>query len=440
MKKLLKIILKTGVAFAIIIFLTILSSLFSSTNADESIVCCNPGASLLDPCIYNLGPPPVGGTCRSWETPVEWGACGYTNQLTCDDHYHPGDYSCQCFGPDPQGLYDCNYISNDCHYGFRPSCSNCGPNLSTPGCAVGNICQLTCILGNPGGAGTPCLCNYDCQSGLYCGPTGICQLTGLPTPTITPGSPSPTPPSCVAEGGICEWPTGSSPCCTGLECNVPDPSGDPFLRCGQPCGREGSSCCTTGTECSGNLTCSNDNICIRDAVQYCDEVCTSSPYLYGVCWGGNPDSSRCQRPVPTQFRFRDCDIGGTLYDCYCCNEYIASVGSSTPVTVMPRPAQTPNCVTNGQPGINTAIGCIPFTDTNAFIGFILRWAIGIAGGVAFILIVVAAFQIITSTGNPQKIQAGKELLTAAIAGLMLIIFSVFILQLIGVSILRIPGL
>src|SRR3990172_3148424 len=217
MKKLLKIILKTGVAFAIIIFLTILSSLFSSTNADESIVCCNPGASLLDPCIYNLGPPPVFGACRSWETPVEWGACGYTNQLICDDHYHPGDYSCQCSGPDPLGQYDCNYISNDCNFGFRPSCSNCGPNIYTPGCPVGSICQLTCIEGNPGGAGSPCLCNYDCQGGLYCGPTGVCQLTALPTPTITPGGPTLTPvmPTPTLGSGPINTPTPLPP---GLPC------------------------------------------------------------------------------------------------------------------------------------------------------------------------------------------------------------------------------
>ena len=64
---------------------------------------------------------------------------------------------------------------------------------------------------------------------------------------------------------------------------------------------------------------------------------------------------------------------------------------------------------------------------------------GIGGGIAFLLILVAGFMIITSQGSPDKIQAGKELLTSAIAGLLLIIFSVFILELIGVDILEIPG-
>lgn len=87
--------------------------------------------------------------------------------------------------------------------------------------------------------------------------------------------------------------------------------------------------------------------------------------------------------------------------------------------------------------IDTAIGCIPFGDTDEFIGFILRWAIGIGGGIAFLLIIFAGFQIMTSTGNPERLKAGQELLTSAIAGLILLIFSVFILRIIGVNILGI---
>lgn len=76
-------------------------------------------------------------------------------------------------------------------------------------------------------------------------------------------------------------------------------------------------------------------------------------------------------------------------------------------------------------------------DQTKFLSFLLRWSIGIASGVAFILIIKASFQIMTSQGDMKKIQAGKELLTSAIMGLMLIIFSVFILRLIGVNILQV---
>jgi hypothetical protein len=62
------------------------------------------------------------------------------------------------------------------------------------------------------------------------------------------------------------------------------------------------------------------------------------------------------------------------------------------------------------------------------------------GGIALVLIAVSGFMITTSGGDREKLQAGKELLTSALIGLGMIIFSVFILDLIGVRILRIPGL
>lgn len=91
--------------------------------------------------------------------------------------------------------------------------------------------------------------------------------------------------------------------------------------------------------------------------------------------------------------------------------------------------------------INTAIGCIPvLSDTNAFAGFILKWAVGVGGGIAFLLIVYAGFLIMTSQGNPERLKAGQELLTSAISGVVLLVLSVFILNIIGVKILQIPGL
>ena len=96
------------------------------------------------------------------------------------------------------------------------------------------------------------------------------------------------------------------------------------------------------------------------------------------------------------------------------------------------------CFKSDPPQAWTAIGCIP-TTPSGFIEKFLGLGIGLAGGIAFLLIVFSGFQMITSTGNPERLNAGKELLTSAISGLILIIFSIFLLRLIGIDILGLPG-
>lgn len=110
--------------------------------------------------------------------------------------------------------------------------------------------------------------------------------------------------------------------------------------------------------------------------------------------------------------------------------------SGSPVSITP--VNTQGRCTAGQ--IDTAVGCIPYNDVNSFAAWFLKWAIGIAGGIAFLMIIFSGFQIMTSSNNPQQLQTGRELLTAAVSGLILIIFSAFLLKLIGVDILGIPGL
>ncbi len=98
------------------------------------------------------------------------------------------------------------------------------------------------------------------------------------------------------------------------------------------------------------------------------------------------------------------------------------------------------CIDCANRGIYTGMGCIPLSISD-FIGkFILGWGIGFAGGIALLCIIYSAFRMQTSMGNPEIVKKAQENLTACITGLILIIFSVFILRLIGVSILRIPFL
>ena len=93
---------------------------------------------------------------------------------------------------------------------------------------------------------------------------------------------------------------------------------------------------------------------------------------------------------------------------------------------------------NTKEAVWTAFGCLP-TDSSEFVTKLLTFGSGIAGGIAFLLIIVGGFQIVMSAGNPEKLNEGKELVTSAIVGLLFIIFSIFLLRFIGVDILAIPG-
>lgn len=93
----------------------------------------------------------------------------------------------------------------------------------------------------------------------------------------------------------------------------------------------------------------------------------------------------------------------------------------------------------GKVGVWTSVGCV-YSDLGTFIqDKLLGWGVGLAGGISLLCIMYAAFMMQTSRGNPESIKKAQQLLTSCITGLMLIIFSVFILRLIGVQILRIPG-
>lgn len=95
------------------------------------------------------------------------------------------------------------------------------------------------------------------------------------------------------------------------------------------------------------------------------------------------------------------------------------------------------CIKGG--GVWTGIGCVE-GNLSSFIGkTIFGFGIGLAGGLALLCIIYSAFMMQSSQGNPERLKKSQEMLTSCIMGLMLIIFSIFILRLIGVNILKIPG-
>lgn len=237
-------------------------------------------------------------------------------------------------------------------------------------------------------------------------------------------------------GGYCPYP-GACSCVTptpvpiyschwsdfGLgECRLSDDSACRAAGCYGDCSRYGSDNCQSTHPC----ICSTPTPALPTEYQDCQDQCVNPTYPVGNCLDtqGN-DPPGCVNP-PGSNNY-DCTANGL--DCLCCTELLEGV--------TPREELNVFCGANS---INTAIGCLPVGDKNTFLVFLLRWAIGISGGVSFILIIYSGFMIMTSGGDKRRLQSGKELLTAALSGLILIVFSVFILDLIGIRILKIPGL
>ncbi len=118
-----------------------------------------------------------------------------------------------------------------------------------------------------------------------------------------------------------------------------------------------------------------------------------------------------------------------------------------PVVHCPSGAEIPNVTVIGitvqdypaDAGIQTAIGCIPTASITNFVAFLLKWALGAAGGVIIVMLIATGYSLVTSQGDPQKVQAVKENITSILAGLILIGFSLILLKAVGADVLQLPG-
>lgn len=94
----------------------------------------------------------------------------------------------------------------------------------------------------------------------------------------------------------------------------------------------------------------------------------------------------------------------------------------------------PPAIAGGASCVNTGLGCLNFTGKST-IQSVLNWSISIAGGIAFIIIIAAAFQITTARGDAKRVQAGKELLFSALAGIFMIVLAIVLLNFLGLNVL-----
>lgn len=85
-------------------------------------------------------------------------------------------------------------------------------------------------------------------------------------------------------------------------------------------------------------------------------------------------------------------------------------------------------------GVLTAIGCVP-TDIGKLTQRLVEVFVGLAGGVALILMLWGAIEMILSRGDTNALKSGQGRFTSAILGLVFILFSIVLLRIIGVDIL-----
>jgi|GEM_PF-1048832 len=91
----------------------------------------------------------------------------------------------------------------------------------------------------------------------------------------------------------------------------------------------------------------------------------------------------------------------------------------------------------GENSLSTALGCLSYGDDMASI--ILSFLIGISGAISLGVMLAGTIQIMTAAGDIEKSRKGRELFTAAVVGLMFIIFSVTLLRTFAGEIIKLPG-
>ena len=118
------------------------------------------------------------------------------------------------------------------------------------------------------------------------------------------------------------------------------------------------------------------------------------------------------------------------------SKFIGTIIIQSGLTKGPGGLRPGTCGTKNN-GVPTALGCID-TDTAGFISAFSLVAFGLGFGIAFLMMVFGAIKILTSSGNPEGVNSGREIIISALTGLLFMIFGVFLLRLIGGNIFHFP--
>jgi len=236
-------------------------------------------------------------------------------------------------------------------------------------------------------------------------------------------------------------------CCSGdyrpAFCSITDERGYCVLK-----NADVFSACANATirvTCKTNEKCNvNSNVC--ESVNAFDPTCP------GGCvqgWGGDPN--KCYETIPrgnplglglTDTNTPCLSSGGQKNICQDVTTKYDSNPKSATYQKCVRFVETPwdlNATTcQGTEGINTAIGCVPTGKPEKFVEFLYKWAFGAAAGIITIMVILTGYKVLTSGGNPEQLQSAKENIVSIFSGLILIAFSLVLLQAVGANILQLP--
>lgn len=321
---------------------------------------------------------------------------------------------------------DCTYAGGDCF-----------PN----GCNVSVYCQLHCPLCND----NTFACDWDgSRNPPICGVgiTNCIDPCDVPDSTVCGG---------FTNQNACEG--GYDPDDPNYQCECPTDESITFSPFSADCAANQVTFVghnlTPNTsyrfviECDGGMTCFN-----TDSVTVADFVAVSQQESRSVTFDIEDSSGSCGSGTYVagegHYEVKITNVlNGNTYESPSILVLNRFGGGTTPpiTTITPIATIAATCTTNlGDVGINTAIGCIPVNNTNDLSAFFLQWAMSIGGGLALLIAIYGGVIIKFSAGDPAKKQLGSQITTAAFTGLIMLVFAAYILELLGVQILRLPGL
>lgn len=88
--------------------------------------------------------------------------------------------------------------------------------------------------------------------------------------------------------------------------------------------------------------------------------------------------------------------------------------------------------------VQTDFGCLPDNPVD-FVASFYKIGLGFIGMVGLLFLIYGGYHILTSGGNAEQLQKGKEYILYAIIGILLAVFGFVFIEFIAGPLLQIPG-